>query len=98
ETMARQFSHLARLQAAKEGKDGDHINASEPWSAVKVLLGNNATAALSFYRGKVGLALSGGGFRASLYHIGVLASLAERDMLRHIEVISCVSGGSILGM
>ncbi|WP_207494981.1 patatin-like phospholipase family protein [Aridibaculum aurantiacum] len=47
--------------------------------------------------GKFGLALSGGGFRASLFHIGVLASLAEKDELRHIEVISCVSGGSIIG-
>ena len=46
---------------------------------------------------KMGLALSGGGFRASIYHIGVLAALAERDMLRHVEVLSCVSGGSILG-
>jgi len=48
--------------------------------------------------GKVGLALSGGGFRASLFHIGVLMRLAELDMLRHMEVISCVSGGSIVGM
>ncbi|CAN5692836.1 hypothetical protein BH11BAC3_BH11BAC3_08640 [soil metagenome] len=47
--------------------------------------------------GKMGLALSGGGFRASLFHIGVLASLADKDELRNIEVISCVSGGSILG-
>ena len=41
--------------------------------------------------------LSGGGFRASLFHIGVLAKLAEFDLLRHIEVLSCVSGGSIVG-
>ncbi len=47
--------------------------------------------------GKVGLALSGGGFRASLFHLGVLASMAERDLLRHVEVLSCVSGGSIVG-
>lgn len=47
--------------------------------------------------GKLGLALSGGGFRASLFHIGVLARLAELDLLRHVEVISCVSGGSIVG-
>ena len=47
--------------------------------------------------GKLGLALSGGGFRASLFHIGVLARLAELDQLRHVEVISCVSGGSIVG-
>ena len=42
--------------------------------------------------GKVGLALSGGGFRASLFHIGVLAKLAELDVLRHVEVLSCVKG------
>jgi predicted acylesterase/phospholipase RssA len=47
--------------------------------------------------GKYGLALSGGGFRASLYHIGVLSALAEHGQLKKIEVISCVSGGSILG-
>ncbi len=51
----------------------------------------------SGYGEKKGLALSGGGFRAALFHIGVLASLAEHDKLRNIEVISCVSGGSIIG-
>ena len=38
--------------------------------------------------GKLGIALSGGGFRASLFHIGVLAALAEKDELRKIEIIS----------
>ena len=46
---------------------------------------------------KWGLALSGGGFRASLFHIGVLAALAEENQLKNIEVLSCVSGGSIIG-
>jgi len=46
---------------------------------------------------KLGIALSGGGFRASLFHIGVLASLAENDILKDLQVISCVSGGSIIG-
>jgi NTE family protein len=46
---------------------------------------------------KLGLALSGGGFRASLFHIGVLSALAELGILRSIEVISSVSGGSIIG-
>lgn len=48
--------------------------------------------------GKVGLALSGGGFRASLFHIGVLHRLAEMDILRNVQVISSVSGGSIIAM
>lgn len=47
--------------------------------------------------GRSGLALSGGGFRASLFHIGALAALAEQNRLKDLEVISCVSGGSILG-
>lgn len=46
---------------------------------------------------KLGLALSGGGFRASFFHVGVLARLAELGVLRHVEVISTVSGGSIVG-
>src|SRR5665811_1079300 len=46
---------------------------------------------------KLGLALSGGGFRASYFHIGVLAQMAEQGLLRYVEVISTVSGGSIIG-
>ena len=46
-------------------------------------------------RDKLGLAFAGGGFRASLFHIGVLRRLADMDMLRHVEVISAVSGGAI---
>ena len=46
---------------------------------------------------RIGLALSGGGFRAALFHVGVLARLAELGILRRVEVISSVSGGSIIG-
>lgn len=49
------------------------------------------------FDGKLGLALSGGGFRASFFHLGVLARLADQDLLRHVEALSCVSGGSIVG-
>ncbi|MGH8467654.1 MAG: patatin-like phospholipase family protein [Gammaproteobacteria bacterium] len=48
-------------------------------------------------RVKLGLALSGGGFRASFFHLGVLAQMAMRGLLRRLEVISTVSGGSIIG-
>jgi len=59
----------------------------------------NAKSMISSVRiGKIGLALSGGGFRASLFHIGVLKRLAELDILRHVQVISTVSGGTILGV
>lgn len=46
---------------------------------------------------KIGLALSGGGFRAAFFHVGVLARLAELGLLRQVEVLSTVSGGSIVG-
>jgi NTE family protein len=46
---------------------------------------------------RLGLALSGGGFRASFFHLGVLARMAEMGLLRHMEAISTVSGGSIIG-
>ncbi len=46
---------------------------------------------------KKGIALSGGGFRAALFEIGALAALAETGELQDVEVISCVSGGSIIG-
>jgi NTE family protein len=46
---------------------------------------------------KLGLALSGGGHRSAFFHIGVLARLAELGLLRPIQVISTVSGGSIVG-
>ena len=48
-------------------------------------------------RDKLGLALAGGGFRASLFHVGVLRRMAELDLLRYVEVLSTVSGGSIVG-
>ncbi len=44
---------------------------------------------------KIGLALSGGGMRAIIFHLGVLKYLAEKRLLENIEYISSVSGGSI---
>lgn len=46
---------------------------------------------------RLGVALSGGGFRASFFHIGVLAQMARLGLLRRVEVLSTVSGGSIIG-
>lgn len=46
---------------------------------------------------KLSLALSGGGFRASFFHLGVLSKLAQLGILGHIKIISTVSGGSVIG-
>ena len=44
----------------------------------------------------ISLALSGGGIRAMVFHMGVLKALAERQLLEKIARISTVSGGSLL--
>ena len=43
----------------------------------------------------LGLALSGGGVRATVFHLGVLARLATDDLLKNISYLSSVSGGSL---
>jgi predicted acylesterase/phospholipase RssA len=44
---------------------------------------------------KVGLALSGGGFRATLYHLGLVRFLRDAGILTNVTDITAVSGGSI---
>src|SRR4051794_27443150 len=44
---------------------------------------------------RIGLALSGGGFRASLYHLGLVRMLSDGGILPRITHITSVSGGSI---
>jgi NTE family protein len=46
---------------------------------------------------RIGLALSGGGFRAAAFHLGVFRKLESIGLLWKIDLLSCVSGGSIAG-
>ncbi|CAK0757747.1 NTE family protein [Gammaproteobacteria bacterium] len=90
ETTSRQLARILQL----------HEKNALPPIAKEVLnefLGERKAGLESLLKGKIGLALSGGGFRASLFHIGLLAKLAELDLLRDVEYLSCVSGGSIVG-
>ena len=45
---------------------------------------------------RIGLALSGGGFRASIFHLGVIRRLEELGIMKCVHTISAVSGGSII--
>jgi predicted acylesterase/phospholipase RssA len=45
---------------------------------------------------RFGLALSGGGFRASLYHLGLVRFLRDAGILPQVTHITSVSGGSVL--
>lgn len=44
---------------------------------------------------KIGITLSGGGVRATVFHLGVLARLANTNLWKDLEHISTVSGGSL---
>lgn len=46
--------------------------------------------------GRVGMALSGGGFRAAAFHLGVLRGLRAAGVLERVEAVSAVSGGALL--
>lgn len=45
---------------------------------------------------RLGLALSGGGVRAAVFHLGVLDQLARQGKLEDVSQISTVSGGSLI--
>src|ERR1700722_1486675 len=47
-------------------------------------------------RPSLALTLSGGGLRATLYHLGVLRFLQQQKVLERVTHICSVSGGSIL--
>lgn len=55
----------------------------------------NATSVPHKRDSGIGLSLSGGGYRATLFHIGSLRRLAETGVLEQIKHVSSVSGGSI---
>lgn len=44
---------------------------------------------------KIGVALSGGGLRAAVFHLGVLGRLAAEGLLENVVFVSTVSGGSL---
>ncbi|MGH2399421.1 MAG: hypothetical protein ACRDF6_06205, partial [bacterium] len=76
---------FARLRAALKESEEFPLGETQIASLVRRVLHDQ-------HRGRIGLALSGGGFRASFYHLGVLARLADVDLLRSVDVISGVSG------
>lgn len=94
---AEQLVRLAELRGKNRFATLSDFEKSSEWQLVESFVDGKTAAIRTSFLGKVGLALSGGGFRASFYHIGVLAKLAELDLLRYVEVLSCVSGGSIIG-
>ncbi len=78
----------------------EHL-ASEPPAQAKEMrdqVAQEAAAAFQSRRRRRGLALclSGGGYRAALYHLGALRRLDEVGALARVDTVSSVSGGSII--
>jgi NTE family protein len=46
-------------------------------------------------KSRIGVCLSGGGFRATLFGLGVMRYLVEAGHARDIQTVSAVSGGSV---
>jgi predicted acylesterase/phospholipase RssA len=45
----------------------------------------------------IGLALSGGGYRAAAFHLGLLSYINRVNLLKQVKMISTVSGGTFTG-
>lgn len=87
----REYVAGARLRGSR--KDSDSTQDPEGYLSPVRLLPNekpNDRVAAG-----AALCLSGGGYRAMLFHLGALWRLHELDYLRTIKRISSVSGGSI---
>ncbi|HEV7683676.1 MAG TPA: patatin-like phospholipase family protein [Pyrinomonadaceae bacterium] len=48
--------------------------------------------------GEIAISLSGGGYRAAAFHLGVFDLLQRLDLLKDARVLSTVSGGTFTGM
>jgi hypothetical protein len=80
-----------------EGLNADRFVVS--WPPLQSLLTSGAArpaVEVIMANRDIALALSGGGYRAALFHLGVLKELFELNLLDRIAVISSVSGGSIV--
>lgn len=66
-----------------------------PW-CLEVQLRSAPSSFLFLVMTQIGLALSGGGFRATLYHLGLVRFLRDAKILPSVTHVTSVSGGSIL--
>ena len=57
----------------------------------------SADAAVPLVKGKIGLALSGGGIRSATTGLGLLQELAALRLLPVVDYLSTVSGGGYIG-
>ena len=59
------------------------------------LMGDSSSTPAPHLPKQIGNCLSGGGFRASFYGLGILRYIAEAGLLSRVATVSSISGGSI---
>ncbi|MCY4283980.1 MAG: patatin-like phospholipase family protein [Thiotrichales bacterium] len=64
--------------------------------AIKVRGGVTKPPPVATLHQRIGLSLSGGGSRAVAFHLGTLRALEDLKLLDEVDIISGVSGGSVL--
>ena len=92
-------SHDSKEHSSIEQSDSPHRFGGPPGSGVSLL--GTVTVPMSSSppptrRKHLVLCLSGGGFRATLFHLGLIRYLAQTKELQRVTDIFAVSGGSIL--
>jgi len=73
------------------------VPAGEPSAIAELPVSKLAVQAARGPAPGIALCLSGGGYRAMLFHVGALWRLLDGGLLERLDRISCVSGGSITG-
>lgn len=78
---------------------GEADNKQGPWlTSLEMDAEKTATDSPdAFPANTLGLAISGGGIRSSTFALGMLQSLARADWLKHVDLLSTVSGGGYVG-
>jgi NTE family protein len=73
---------------------GRNIKCTKIWERSAVSVSANREGPAGFPN--LGVALSGGGVRAAVFHLGVLRYLADKGAMERITSLSTVSGGSLV--
>jgi len=86
----------ARL-SRPEGSDKKNSDSTRPGDERSENIKASDQRLRDHARDLVGLAFSGGGIRSASFNLGLLQALQEKGLLRHVDLLSTVSGGGYIG-
>ncbi|MBO9400522.1 hypothetical protein [Shimia sp. R9_3] len=78
-------------------EDAKKINAAESAEILEIRRANGKQTSSEMVEDAAGLAFSGGGIRSASFCLGVAQVLADKNLLRDVDVLSTVSGGGYIG-